>query len=141
MRRKRRPPGGIVGQIRLRVASNDADDDLADDAPADVAQAVAAAADRRFAEDVQPQWRLVWPVAEGEFLARERQYTDGVRDGFARWQRGAHPALEVTRGQRSVGTDLDRARDGFGKPDQRRGELSVDRFRALCRWVARHVKE
>src|SRR2546423_15583763 len=98
--------------------ANDADDDFGDDTAADIAQAVATAANRRFAEDVQPQRCLILPVAEAEFLPRERLCADGARDGFARWQRGAHSALEVSRGKRSVGADLDSAGNRFRKPDQ-----------------------
>src|SRR5437879_8631959 len=107
MGRERRPPGWDGGEIRLGVASDDADDDLGDDAPADLAEAVAPAANRRFAEDIEPERRLILPVTEGEFLPRQRLCADGTRDGFAGGQPGAHSALEVPRGQRSVGADLD----------------------------------
>jgi hypothetical protein len=57
-----RPPGRIVAEIRLGVAADDADDDLGDDAAADVTEMVASAADRGLAEDIQPERRFVLPV-------------------------------------------------------------------------------
>src|SRR2546421_6787275 len=51
---QRRPPGRIGGQIRLGVTANDPDDDLGDDTAADLAQAVATAANGCLAADVQP---------------------------------------------------------------------------------------
>ena len=96
---ERRPPRRIVGQKRLGVTANDADDDFGDDPSADIAQAVATAANRSFAEDVQPQRCLILPVTEGEFLRRQRLCADGACDRLAGWQRGAHSALEISRGK------------------------------------------
>ena len=115
---KGRPPGRIVGQIRLGVTANDADDDFGDDTAADLAQAVATAANGRFPEDVQPERCVILLVPEGEFLPRQWLCADGARDRFARWQRGAHSALEVSRGKRLVGVDFDSAGDRFWKPDE-----------------------
>src|SRR2546425_7063105 len=118
---QRRAPGGIVGEIGLRITADDADDDLGDDAATDFAKVVTCAANRGFAEDIEPQRRLILPVTEGELLKRQRLRTDGVGDRFAGWQAGTHAALQVSRGQRLVRGDFDHAGDGFRKANKRRG--------------------
>src|ERR1700737_3382966 len=88
-------PGRIVGEIRLGVRADDADDDLGDDAAADLPQVVTLATDCGLAEDIQPERRFILPVTEGELLTRERSGADAASDGFAGWQAGAHAALQV----------------------------------------------
>ena len=93
------PPRRIVGEIRLGVGADDADDDLGNDAPADLAQVIASAADRRLAKDVQPEGRIVLPVAEGELLPRQRLRPDSIGDRFAGRQASAHSPLQISRGE------------------------------------------
>src|SRR4030081_78425 len=123
-----RPPGWVVGEIGFGVATNDADDDFGDDTPADIAEVVATVADCGFAEDVQPQRCLILPVAQGELLACQGRCADGASDRFTGRQARAHSALEVPRRKRSVGAHLDDPGNGFRKPNERRGQLAIDRF-------------
>src|SRR5437899_3525491 len=81
--RQRWPPGRIVGEIRLGVGANDADDDLGDDSAADLAEAVASALDCRLAEDIQPEGRLILPVSKGVLLTRQCLFPNGAGDCFA----------------------------------------------------------
>src|ERR1700694_1280777 len=121
--------------------TDDADDDFGHDPPPDLPQMVASAADGGFTEDIQPERRFVLPITECQLITGQRLRADGASDGFAGWQAGGRSALEVARGKRLVGADLDDTGDGFRKADERGGKLSIDRLGTLCRWEARDIKE
>src|SRR5438270_13836226 len=94
-----RPPGRIVGEIRLGIRPDDPDNDLRDDAAADLAQVVARALNRGLAEDVKPEGRLILPIAERELVRRERLCPQSAGDRFAWREAGSHSALQVPRGE------------------------------------------
>ena len=54
---------------------------------------------RGLAEDVEPEGRLILPIAERELLRRERFCVHGAGDRFAGREAGAHSALQVSRGE------------------------------------------
>src|ERR1700694_191133 len=99
--------------------TDDADDDFGHDPPPDLPQMVASAADGSSTENIQPERRCVLPIPECQLITGQRLRADGARDGFAGWQAGGRSALEVARGKRLVGADLEDTGGGFRRGGER----------------------
>jgi hypothetical protein len=110
--RESRSPAWLQCEIRLRVGGDDADQDLADDPATHVAEPVAAPAHGGFAQDVEPQRRLVPPpvVSQPELCFGQRYGSDVPGDRLARRQLRPEAALKVACRERPVGGIVPRLR-------------------------------
>ena len=86
----------------------------------DVAEPVAAFANGRFAQHVQPKRRLAAPAVRYEFdlVGAQDGRADVPRDALTGRERRSLPAFEVVGGERRVRLVVDCARDRLRQLDQ-----------------------
>src|SRR5207302_11014892 len=117
--------------------------DLGDDNAADLPETVAAFADPRLAQDVEPERRLGLPapLPQPELVVRQRIRPDHARDALAGRKTSAEPSLEVAARERAIGALVDGACDGGRQFDQRPRKRPVDGLCALRRRATGDVEE
>src|SRR5437764_4027690 len=140
---KRWAPASVHGPVAVRIGVDDAHQDCAHDASADLPQPIAVLLDVGLAQHVVPKWSLGIPAVLGQphLFGAQRLQPERLSDGLSRGESRRLAALEVAPGKRVIGLLLDAASDRRRQPDQRLGQPSVDLLGPLRRRFPGYVEQ
>src|SRR5258706_7087997 len=141
--RRGRPP--IIRRTSHRgwVETEEAHQDLANDARADGSEPIAIAPNVSLALDVVPERRLTAPTnpRSADLVTRQRCFIEATRDGLDRWKSDTLSPFEIADGKGVELFDMGLTRQRDRKSDERTDQTAVNLLGASRRRSAVRIEE